>query len=67
MDSNCQMPKFKRVYSLRINQELKKLGFEPVLETDNINKPGFKCWVYEVTPAFLKVFDRLLREEGHNV
>ena len=66
MKSNCQMPKYKRIYSLRINQELKKLGFEPILEADNINKPGFKCWVYETSSAFLEAFDKILREEGHN-
>lgn len=66
MSSNCQMPKYKRIYSLRINQELKKLGFEPILEADNINKPGFKCWVYEASSAFLEAFDGLLREEGHS-
>ena len=56
MDANCKIQKYKRVYSLRINQELKKLGFEPIIEADNINKPGFKCWVYEVSPAFLQAF-----------
>ena len=38
MDFNCQIPRFKRVYSLRIKQELKKMGFEPVTEADNIQK-----------------------------
>ena len=66
MSSNCQMPRHKRVYSLRIKQELKKLGFEPIIEADNIKKPGFKCWVYEVSPVFLEAFDKLLREEGHS-
>ena len=66
MDSNCKMPRYKRIYSLRISQELKRLGFEPIVEADNIKKPGFKCWVYEASPAFLKAFDELLRKEGHN-
>ena len=59
MDSNCKIPRFKRVYSLRIKQELKKLGFEPVTEADNIQKPGFKCWVYEASPAFLEAFENI--------
>lgn len=61
MFSNCQVPKHKRVYSLRVKQELDELGFEPVVETDNIQKPGFKCWVYKVTPAFLNAFDSIMR------
>ena len=60
MDSNCQIPKFKRVYSIRIKQELKKMGFEPVTEADNVQKPGFICWVYEASPAFLEALDRVI-------
>lgn len=51
--------KYKTIYTLHIQQELKKLGFEPILENDNINKPGFKCWVYEATPAFLAAFEEI--------
>ena len=51
--------KYKTIYTLHIQQELKKLGFEPVLENDNVNKPGFKCWVYEVTPTFLAAFEEI--------
>lgn len=67
MDFNCQIPRFKRVYSLRIKQELKKMGFEPVTEADNIQKPGFVCWVYEASPAFLEALDRAIsgKEENH--
>ena len=53
---NCKMPKYKTVFSLRIKQELKKMGFDPILETDNINKPGFKCWIYELSPSFMETF-----------
>lgn len=55
--------KYKTIYTLHIQQELKKLGFEPVLENDNINKPGFKCWVYEATPAFLAAFTKVARKK----
>lgn len=51
--------KYKTIYTLYIKQELKKLGFEPVLENDNINKPGFKCWIYEATPAFMSAFIKI--------
>ena len=56
--------KYKTIYTLYIKQELKKRGFEPVWENDNINKPGFKCWVYEATPAFLAAFTEVARKEG---
>lgn len=56
---NTNMPKntntkykFKKVYSLRIKLKLKELGFEPLLETDNIYKPPLKCWVFLDTPDF---------------
>ena len=65
MDSNCQIPKFKRIYSIRIKQELKKMGFEPVTEADNVQKPGFVCWVYEASPAFLNAFTEAIgKKEG---
>lgn len=58
-NTNAKMSNFKRVYTLRIKQELKNLGFEPVLEADNVNKPGFKTWLYEATPAFLEAFEEI--------
>ena len=58
MDSNFQETKYKRVYALRIKEKLKELGFEPILETDNVQKPGFKCWLYEASPAFLEAFKK---------
>ena len=66
MDFKCQVPKFKRVYSLRINQELRKMGFEPVTEADNVQKPGFVCWVYEASPAFLEALDRAISGKEEN-
>ena len=58
-NANTKMSNFKRVYTLRIKQELKKLGFEPVLETENINKPGYKTWLYEASPAFIEAFEKI--------
>lgn len=58
-NTNAKMSNFKRVYTLRIKQELKKLGFEPVLETENVNRPGFMTWLYEATPAFLAAFEEI--------
>ena len=56
--------KYKTIYTLSIYLKLKQLGFEPVLENDNVNKPGFKCWVYEVTPEFMVAFTKIANKEG---
>ena len=53
------MSKYKTVFSLRIKKILKEKGFEPDWESDNLVKPGYRCWVYEASPAFLKVFEEL--------
>ena len=58
-NTNAKMSNFKRVYTLRIKQELKKLGCEPVLEAENINKPGYKTWLYEASPAFIEAFEEI--------
>ena len=41
---------------------LSKLGIEPILEKDNATQPGFKCWLYETTPEFLKAFPQIANE-----
>lgn len=53
------MTKYKTVYTLWVKEELRKLGFDPVLETDNLRKPGFKCWVYEISDSFLDAFEKI--------
>ena len=50
---------FFRVYSLRIRIALRDRGFEPLYEEDNIYKPGLKCWVYQNTSEFTKLFLKL--------
>ena len=63
--NNCQIPKYKTIFSLRIKQQLKELGIEPLFETDNTKKQGFKCWVYEESPAFLDAFAEAIgKKEG---
>ena len=57
--------KFKMIFSLRIKTILKEYGFDPVVETDNINKPGFKCWVYEMTPEFISALGEVLGGSGN--
>lgn len=51
---------YKTIFSLRVHLELQKRGFEYILEKDNIYKPGLKCWVYKVTPAFNLALNELL-------
>lgn len=58
------MQKFKTVFSLRIKKALKEKGFEPDWESDNLVKPGFKCWVYEATPEFMEAFDQVASAKG---
>ena len=60
--SNVKETKYKTVYTLRVRQQLKDFGIEPILEKDNIKKPGYKCWVYEATPAFLSAFNKVVNE-----
>lgn len=60
MRAKCEDVKFKTIFSLRIKIELSKRGFEPVLENDNVNKPGFKCWIYEITPEFDECLDEIM-------
>lgn len=57
--SNVNKLKFKTIFSLRTKVELDKLGFKPVMETDNRDKEGYKCWVYELTPELSAVLDKL--------
>lgn len=53
------MQKYKTIFSLRIKKALREKGFEPEWESDNLIKPGFKCWIYELSPAFLEAYDEV--------
>ena len=64
MTNDKRRKTFKCIYSLWVKEELKDLGFEPITERDNINQPGFKCWIYEETPAFMAAFKKVVRKEG---
>ena len=59
------MPKIKMVYSLRVRNLLAAKGIMYIQEVSNPLKEGFKCWLYEETPAFLEAFDQILTEGGH--
>jgi len=55
----------KMIYSFRIKTLLELKGFKPILETDNPKYQGYKCWMFEATPAFLEAFEEVaFRKEG---
>lgn len=62
-ESNVKKSNHKIVFALWIKQRLKELGFEPILEMDNFKNPGYKCWIYEATPAFLEAFTKVANEK----
>lgn len=51
--------KIKTVYSFRVKNLLEVRGFKPILETDNPMKEGFKCQVFEASPAFKEAFEEI--------
>ena len=62
MSSKSKTSKRKIIFSLRVKLELQERGFDPILETDNINKPGFKCWIYNDTKAFSEALTAITKE-----
>lgn len=65
MSQKDKKEEYKIIYTLSVKQKLKKdYGLEPVLETDNLKKPGFKCWLYEITPEFLDAFTSITKKGG---
>lgn len=52
---------FKIIYSLRLHLALKNLGFAPIEQMQNPNRPGLTCWVYEITPQLLESIDAYMR------
>lgn len=55
----------KTIYSLKVRLELRKRGFEPLMEFDNRYKVGLKCWVFEETPEFTMAFDEVMCRLGY--
>lgn len=55
------IPNIKVVYSLRVKNLLTLMGFSYLQEVDNPQKEGFKCWIYEASPAFIEAFDAILK------
>lgn len=53
----------KIIFSLRVNIELQKLGFKPILQMPNPHKPEFTCWIYEWNENIEKYFSQILEGE----
>lgn len=50
----------KIIYSLKINIELQKRGFVPIISMPNPNNPKLMCWVYERTNSFTAALDEII-------
>lgn len=57
---NAKQRNYKTIFSLRVMMALKDDGVKPLFETDNRDKPGFKCWVYEITPEFNASMEKIM-------
>lgn len=57
---NAKQSKYKTIFSLRVMMALKNYGIEPLFETNNRDKPGFKCWVYIITPEFITTMEKIV-------
>lgn len=61
-DANLtNMPKYKTIFSLRVRKELRDRGIEPLVEMENTNHPGYKCWRYEITDEFNEAMDVIMK------
>ena len=61
-----QITDTRTIYSFRIKNLLELRGFKPVLETNNPRIEGYKCWVFEASPAFEQAFVEVAGKEGYN-
>ena len=50
----------KIIYSLRVNIELLKRGFVPIVSMPNPTNNKWICWVYEKTDNFDKALDEIM-------
>ena len=54
------MPKYRLIFSLRIREQLRERGIEPLFELENFEKPGFKCWKYKVNEELSSALDEIM-------
>ena len=61
-----QITDTRTIYSFRIKNLLELRGFKPVLETNNPRIEGYKCWVFEASPAFEQAFIEVAGREDYH-
>ena len=61
-----QITDTRTIYSFRIKNLLELRGFKPVLETNNPRIDGYKCWIFEASPAFEQAFVEVAGKEGYH-
>lgn len=61
-----QITNTRTIYSFRIKNLLELRGFKPILETNNPRIEGYKCWVFEASPAFEQAFVEVAGKEGYH-
>jgi len=61
-----QNSNYKIIYSLRIRLELRKRGFEPLIELINPYKQYLKCWKFLDTEEFEIALSEIMREGKKN-
>lgn len=61
-----QITDTRTIYSFRIKNLLELRGFKPVLETNNPRIEGYKCWVFEASPAFEQAFVEVAGKEDYH-
>lgn len=57
--TKTKKPKCKTIFALSVKIQLSHFGIEPIMELDNVNKKGYKCWVYEITPVFSDALQKI--------
>jgi hypothetical protein len=57
---NAKKRTYKTIFAIRVMMALKDDGVKPLFETDNRDMPGFKCWVYEITPEFNASMEKIM-------
>ena len=61
-----QITDTRTIYSFRIKNLLELRGFKPILETNNPRIDGYKCWVFEASPAFEQAFVEVAGREDYH-
>ena len=53
------------IYSLRVMEQLVRMGHIPVATIPNPKNTKYNCWVFEVNETFLKDCEQVLKEVSY--